>query len=72
MNKDTYKMGRSKHRELPFNPLLLSTKMRAASLSFVMTAIASVAYGQTVYLAGDSTMAKGGGGSGTDGTLFAH
>ena len=49
---------------------VLVLKMRAVSLSFVLSAVASVAFGQTVYLAGDSTMAKGGGGSGTDGTLF--
>jgi rhamnogalacturonan acetylesterase len=48
-------------------PLRFIIKMRAVSLSFVLTAVASVAFGQTVYLAGDSTMAKGGGGSGTDG-----
>jgi len=34
---------------------------------FVVSAVASVVSAQTVYLAGDSTMAKGGGGAGTDG-----
>lgn len=29
-------------------------------------------FATTVYMAGDSTMAKGGGGSGTNGVFFVH
>ena len=35
---------------------------------FASCACIHAAFAQTVYLAGDSTMAKGGGGNGTDGT----
>ncbi|KDR80351.1 hypothetical protein GALMADRAFT_62518 [Galerina marginata CBS 339.88] len=41
--------------------------MRALQLVNILAAVASLVAGQTVYLAGDSTMAKGGGGAGTDG-----
>jgi len=41
--------------------------MRSSLVSSVFAAVVAIASGQTVYLAGDSTMAKGGGGSGTDG-----
>jgi len=41
--------------------------MRAVQLVSILTVAASLVSGQTVYLAGDSTMAKGGGGAGTDG-----
>ncbi|KAF8167613.1 rhamnogalacturonan acetylesterase [Crassisporium funariophilum] len=39
--------------------------MRSIFLSAICAAVACVVRGQTVYLAGDSTMAKGGGGAGT-------
>jgi len=41
--------------------------MRFSQLVALCSVIAPYVYGQTVYLAGDSTMAKGGGGNGTDG-----
>lgn len=41
--------------------------MRTSLVVSVFAAITAVVSGQTVYLAGDSTMAKGGGGSGTEG-----
>ncbi|KAF8973508.1 SGNH hydrolase [Flammula alnicola] len=41
--------------------------MRSMQVAGICAAIASVVSGQTVYMAGDSTMAKGGGGNGTDG-----
>lgn len=44
--------------------------MRSIQLVSIFAVVASVAYGQTVYLAGDSTMAKGGGGNGTDGQYY--
>ena len=37
---------------------------------FASCACIHAAFAQTVYLAGDSTMAKGGGGTSTDGMIF--
>ncbi|KJA28665.1 carbohydrate esterase family 12 protein [Hypholoma sublateritium FD-334 SS-4] len=41
--------------------------MRSSQLVTLCSVIAPFVHGQTVYLAGDPTMAKGGGGNGTDG-----
>ncbi|CAA7262811.1 unnamed protein product [Cyclocybe aegerita] len=41
--------------------------MRPFHLAGICTALAALVSGQTVYLAGDSTMARNGGGSGSDG-----
>lgn len=38
-------------------------------LAILVIALVASVNGQTVYLAGDSTMAPGGGGAGTDGTF---
>lgn len=47
--------------------------MRSSQLITLCSVIAPFVHGQTVYLAGDSTMAKGGGGNGTDGErLFIY
>lgn len=41
------------------------------SIAFLLSLLPST-LGATIYLAGDSTMAAGGGGSGTDGTPYTY